>query len=249
MGGSTFKNPIETLKNVALNVSTGGLYGVAQGAKKAVTTGKILAGASDALASYGPLGSVLTPTLGTKNSLAIQAAIAGGALAAAPSGSVLGTSAATGAGAGASGGGAGAAAGTGTGLTTAELGIAGTTAATPGTTAALAAGGSAAAAPAATGGITAGQGLLGSTALTAAGTAYSSVKNKVPKLPGAPDPAKIDQAAIDAANAVQTADAEARRHRASKRQSSVLSNFQGASQIGVSPATLQPAAPRRSVLG
>jgi regulator of sigma D len=57
------------------------------------------------------------------------------------------------------------------------------------------------------------------------------------------------QSAMDAANAVQSSAAEARRQRASKRQSSVLSNFQGASQVGVSPATLQPAQPRRSVLG
>lgn len=226
MGGSTFKNPIETLKNVALNVSTGGLYGVAQGAKKAVTTGKILAGGADALASYGTLGSVLTPTVGTKNSLAIQSAIAGGALAAAPAGSVLGTTAATGA------------------TTTPALGAA----AQPVASGILPAAASSAA-PAAAGGITAGEALVGSTALTAAGTAYSAMTNKPPKLPGAPDPAKIDQAAIDAANGVQTADAEARRRRASKRQSSVLSNFQGASQVGVSPATLQPAQPRRSVLG
>ena len=57
------------------------------------------------------------------------------------------------------------------------------------------------------------------------------------------------QSVTDAANAVQTSQAEARRMRASKRQASVLSNFQGASQVGVSPATLQPAAPRKSVLG
>lgn len=246
MGGATFKNPVETLKTVALNVATGGLYGVAQGAKKAVTTGKILAGASDALASYGPGGSVLTPTVGTKNSLAIQAAIAGGALAAAPAGTGLGTTTTVGAG-GVGGTGSGVTA-TGTGLTTAELGLAGTTAATPGTTAAVAAGSTAAPA-AATGGITAGQALLGGTALTAAGTAYNALKNKTPKLPGMPEPDKIDQSALDAANAVQTADAEARRRRASKRQSSVLSNYQGASQVGVSPATLQPAAPRKSVLG
>ena len=134
------------------------------------------------------------------------------------------------------------------GMTAGELATAGTTAATPGTTAALAAA-PAAAAPSAAGGITAGQALLGSTALTAASTSYSAMTNKVPKFPSAIDPTAIDQAALDAANAVQTANAEARRKRSSKRQSSVLSNFQGATQIGVSPATLQPAAPRKSVLG
>ena len=72
---------------------------------------------------------------------------------------------------------------------------------------------------------------------------------EMPSMPGLVDMGKIDTTAQDAANAVQTANAEARRSRASKRQSSVLSNFQGASQIGVSPATLQPAIPRKSVLG
>lgn len=223
------------LKTVVANVATGGLYSVGKGIQKAVTTGKVLAGGADALANIGPAGGALTPVVGTKKSLLLQGAAAGGALAAAPSGSVLGGTAAA-----------------GTEAAAPALGVVGTTAATPGTTAAIAAG-SGAATPTVTAGLTSGQALLGSTALTAAGTAYSAVTNKVPKLPGSPtgaiDPAAVDQAALDAANAVQTADAEARRRRASKRQSSVLSNFQGATQIGVSPATLQPAAPRKSVLG
>ena len=69
-----------------------------------------------------------------------------------------------------------------------------------------------------------------------------------------PRPPAIDTAAIDvankakaAANAVQTADAEARRARAAKRQSSVLGSYQPGQQVNA--ATLQPAQPRRSVLG
>ena len=72
---------------------------------------------------------------------------------------------------------------------------------------------------------------------------------EMPSLPGPLNMGKIDTSVQDAANAVQTAEAEGRRQRASKRQSSVLSTFQGASQVGISPAILQPAAPRKSVLG
>jgi hypothetical protein len=70
----------------------------------------------------------------------------------------------------------------------------------------------------------------------------------------APEAPPIDTSAIDiankareAANAVQTADAEGRRARNAKRQSSVLGSYQAKSQINA--ATLQPAQPRRSVLG
>ncbi len=236
------------LKTVVANVATGGLYSVGKGIQKAVTTGKVLAGGADALANTGPAGGALTPVVGTKKSLLLQGAAAGGALAAAPSGSVLGGTAAA-----------------GTEAAAPALGVVGTPAATlaphagimPYTpiaagsvsVAPVVAGGT----PAAAGGITSGQALIGSALLTAGSSAYSAVTNKVPKLPGSPtgaiDPAAVDQAALDAANSVQTADAEARRRRASKRQSSVLSNFQGASQVGISPATLQPAPPRRSVLG
>lgn len=69
-----------------------------------------------------------------------------------------------------------------------------------------------------------------------------------------PRPPDVDTSAIDvankareAANAVQTADAEARRARAAKRQSSVLGSYQPNQQTNA--ATLQPAKPRRSVLG
>lgn len=69
-----------------------------------------------------------------------------------------------------------------------------------------------------------------------------------------PRPPAVDTSAIDvenqakaAANAVQTADAEARRARSAKRQSSVLGSYQSKQQTNA--ATLQPAQPRRSVLG
>lgn len=69
-----------------------------------------------------------------------------------------------------------------------------------------------------------------------------------------PRPPDIDTSAIDiankakeAANAVQTADAEGRRARNAKRQSSVLGSYQANQQTNA--ATLQPAQPRRSVLG
>ena len=67
-------------------------------------------------------------------------------------------------------------------------------------------------------------------------------------------PPPVDTSAIDiankakeAANAVQTADAEGRRARAAKRQSSVLGSYQPNQQTNA--ATLQPAPPRRTVLG
>ena len=70
----------------------------------------------------------------------------------------------------------------------------------------------------------------------------------------APEPPHVDTAAIDVANkakaaadAVQTADAEGRRARAAKRQSSVLGSYQPNQQTNA--ATLQPAPPRRTVLG
>lgn len=69
-----------------------------------------------------------------------------------------------------------------------------------------------------------------------------------PRLPA------IDTTALDitnkvkeAANAVQTAEAEARRARAAKRQSSVLGSYQ--SKQSINAATLTPNQPRRSVLG
>jgi hypothetical protein len=69
-----------------------------------------------------------------------------------------------------------------------------------------------------------------------------------------PEPPHVDTAAIYVANkakaaaaAVQTADAEGRRARAAKRQSSVLGSYQPNQQTNA--ATLQPAPPRRTVLG
>jgi hypothetical protein len=69
-----------------------------------------------------------------------------------------------------------------------------------------------------------------------------------------PAPPGLDTSAIDVANkakaaaaAVQTADAESRRARAAKRQSSVLGSYQPGQSVNAS--TLQPAQPRRSVLG
>lgn len=69
--------------DLAANFSTGGLYGVAKGAEKAIDTGKVGAGAADALASYGTFGSIAQPTLGTRNALLAESLIAGGALGAA----------------------------------------------------------------------------------------------------------------------------------------------------------------------
>lgn len=78
------------------------------------------------------------------------------------------------------------------------------------------------------------------------------VKDQLSNSAGGPPPP--DTSAIDvenqakaAENAVQTANAEARRARAAKRQSSVLGSYQAKQSINA--ATLQPAQPRRSVLG
>jgi len=72
---------------------------------------------------------------------------------------------------------------------------------------------------------------------------------RLPKPPGVPpETLDVPQAAKDAAaNAVQTADAEGRRARSAKRQSSVLGSYQPGQSVNA--ATLQPAQPRRSVLG
>lgn len=95
--------------DLAANFSTGGLYGVGKGAEKAITQGKVGAGAADALASYGTFGSIAQPTLGTANTLKAEGLIAGGALGAAGPGafSTSGFGAAAG-GAGTAGYGAGA---------------------------------------------------------------------------------------------------------------------------------------------
>ena len=86
-------------------------------------------------------------------------------------------------------------------------------------------------------------------ALIGAGGLGLLAANKYPKPPGV-DTSAIDvsQEAEAAANAVLTADAEARRARAAKRRSSALGSFEtGADSTSV--ATLQPAAARKSVLG
>ena len=214
-GGNPFKNPLKLIQDVALNVSTGGLYGLAKGVEK-VASGKVSAGVLDAVANQGSAGEVTTPALGTSKSLAVQGAVAGGA-----GGAAIGA------------GGAASAAG-GAGTTAVSSGVAGT----------------------GTGVGAAGSSLSGATIGTGAavaGTAgASALTRKAPTLPApASNPAAInvDQSAQDAANAVQTADAEARRARNAKRQSSVLGNYQGFSATGISPATLQPAQPRKSVLG
>ena len=93
---------------------------------------------------------------------------------------------------------------------------------------------------------------IGTGAAVAGTAAASALTRKVPSLPVTNPyvvPNNVESLVKDAANAVQTADAEARRARAAKRQSSVLSNYQGFSATGISPATLQPAQPRKSVLG
>jgi hypothetical protein len=86
-------------------------------------------------------------------------------------------------------------------------------------------------------------------ALIGAGGLGLLAANKYPKPPGV-DTSSIDvsQQADAAANAVLTADAEARRARSAKRRSSALGSFEtGADSTSV--ATLQPAAARKSVLG
>ena len=210
MGGG---NPLKHIQDVALNVSTGGLYGLVKGVEK-VASGKVSAGVLDALANQGSAGEVTTPALGTSKSLAVQGAVAGGA-----GGAAIGA------------GGAASAAG-GAGTTAVSSGVAGT----------------------GTGVGAAGSSLSGAaigTGAAVAGTAgASALTRKAPTLPASnPAAINVDQSAQDAANAVQTADAEARRARNAKRQSSVLGNYQGFSATGISPATLQPAQPRKSVLG
>ena len=212
-GGNPFKNPLKLIQDVALNVSTGGLYGLAKGVEK-VASGKVSAGVLDAVANQGSAGEVTTPALGTSKSLAVQGAVAGGA-----GGAAIGA------------GGAASAAG-GAGTTAVSSGVAGT----------------------GTGVGAAGSSLSGAaigTGAAVAGTAgASALTGKAPTLPASnPAAINVDQSAQDAANAVQTADAEARRARNAKRQSSVLGNYQGFSATGISPATLQPAQPRKSVLG
>ena len=212
-GGNPFKHPLKLIQDVALNVSTGGLYGLAKGVEK-VASGKVSAGVLDAVANQGSAGEVTTPALGTSKSLAVQGAVAGGA-----GGAAIGA------------GGAASAAG-GAGTTAVSSGVAGT----------------------GTGVGAAGSSLSGAaigTGAAVAGTAgASALTRKAPTLPASnPAAINVDQSAQDAANAVQTADAEARRARNAKRQSSVLGNYQGFSATGISPATLQPAQPRKSVLG
>jgi hypothetical protein len=94
-----------------------------------------------------------------------------------------------------------------------------------------------------------GLGSGGGATLVGAGAALNALSPTIPPLPASPTASSVETAAQDAANAVQTADAEARRARSAKRQSSVLGNYQGFSATGISPATLQPAQPRKSVLG
>ena len=94
-----------------------------------------------------------------------------------------------------------------------------------------------------------GLGSGGGATLVGAGAALNALSPTIPPLPASPTASSVETAAQDAANAVQTADAEARRARNAKRQSSVLGNYQGFSATGISPATLQPAQPRKSVLG
>lgn len=76
--------------NIVANVATGGLYGVATGLIQAAQ-GNLKAGIGQALASTGVAGSVLQPTIGTTKTLVLESIVAGGALAAAPAGAILGT--------------------------------------------------------------------------------------------------------------------------------------------------------------
>jgi hypothetical protein len=203
-------------KNIGLNFATAGYYGVAKAGEKAISTGKIGAAGFDALANVGLAGSVLQPTVGTKKSLLLQAAIGGGAVAAGPA--------------------AGAAGGTGVGVSS---GVAGT------------------GAEAATGGSA--LGISGSQLATGASLAASGASiaapllTKTPKLPvfdPAGDKARADRAALNASNAVQSKEAEARRQRRAKSVQSVLTGGGGASGFApVQTPTLQAGQPRKSVLG
>lgn len=86
-----------------------------------------------------------------------------------------------------------------------------------------------------------------------AGGTYAAVKHALKVTPPPIDTSAADAAGLvakqaqEAANAVQTADAEGRRARSAKRKSSVLGSYQEEQQTNA--ATLQPAKPRKSVLG
>lgn len=72
-----------TIKNIVLNVATGGLYSIGKAAVNIAKGKPILKEAKGALASQGIAGGILTPVVGVDKSLALQAAVATGALAAA----------------------------------------------------------------------------------------------------------------------------------------------------------------------
>lgn len=81
--GSHYHGGIGNLvKNIALNFATGGLYSIAKAAVNVAQGGKVIEQAKTALASQGIAGGILQPAIGTNKTLAIEAAIAGGALAA-----------------------------------------------------------------------------------------------------------------------------------------------------------------------
>jgi hypothetical protein len=90
-----------------------------------------------------------------------------------------------------------------------------------------------------------GLGVGGAASLVGVGAGLKALSAKPPSVDTSP--IDVSNKAQEAANAVQTADAEGRRARAAKRQSSVLGSYQANQQTNA--ATLQPAQPRRSVLG
>lgn len=86
-------NVLDTIKNIALNIATYGLYSIGKSTVNIAKGGKVIPNVKTALASQGIAGGILTPAVGTNKSLLIQSIIAGGALAAAAkAGSLTGAS-------------------------------------------------------------------------------------------------------------------------------------------------------------
>jgi hypothetical protein len=97
------------------------------------------------------------------------------------------------------------------------------------------------------------KGLAIQSAFGLAGGTVAALKHALTQSPPPIDTSAADAAGVvakqaqAAADAVQTADAEGRRARSAKRRSSVLGSYQAGQQTNA--ATLQPAQPRKSVLG
>lgn len=86
---------LNIVKNIGLNLATGGLYSIAKGALNVIQGGNLAQNVKAAVASQGIAGGILTPAVGVDKSLMIQGAVAGGALAKAAATGALSTPAAT----------------------------------------------------------------------------------------------------------------------------------------------------------